>query len=655
MMLKTRYFISCAILSAALAMVGASTRAADENVSPAEKEQKLIAVLKSQATPGEKGLACKRLAVYGTEAAVPALAPLLADPDLASWARIALEVIPGPAADEALRQAMGDLSGRLLVGTINSIGVRRDAQAVRGLASRLRSSDKDVAAAAAVALGRIGGDRAASALEQALGRTQGEVSSSLAEGCIRCAESLLSEGRRAQAIRLYNTVRYGKVPKQKALEATRGVILARQLAGLPTLMEQLHSPDKAFFNIGLTTARELPGDEVTRALAAEVFQSAPERQPFLLLALADRGESEAMPTALQAAKKGSAKLKLAAVSVLERFGGPKVLAPLLECAASDDAETARAAVSALTRLPGDDVNADLLSRFSSAEGKTREVLIELAGQRTIQGALPAILRCAEEQNAGIRSAAVRAIGAIGEEKQVEDLARLLGKTQEAKDRSDIEAALLALGSRKGAGCVEHLLVLAQSGDGSSRIIALHALASAGGPNALAAIKTAVEDKDEAVQDEAVRTLSTWPNTWPEDSGVVEPLIAVARSASKTSHQVLALRGCLQFLQGDKKLQNGEKTAKVKELLPLLKRPEEKRLAIAVIHNIPNTEALELLAGFAADSALAEDACSALVKLAAKDNGLQKEQRQKALQTVITTSSDDATKKKAEEALKTLER
>ena len=101
------------------------------------------------------------LAVYGTKDAVPALAPLLLDKELSSWARIALEAIPDPAADEALRTALGKAQGRLLVGVINSIGVRRDAQAVSGLVAKLKDADADVASAAAVALGHIGGDQAA--------------------------------------------------------------------------------------------------------------------------------------------------------------------------------------------------------------------------------------------------------------------------------------------------------------------------------------------------------------------------------------------------------------------------------------------------------------------------------------------------------------
>ena len=214
-------------------------------------------------------------------------------------------------------------------------------------------------------------------------------------------------------------------------------------------------------------------------------------------------------------------------------------------------------------------------------------------------------------------------------------------------------ALLAISGRSGARAVPALLPLAQNSDSALRIIALRVLASAGGPDALGAVKSAVADKDGAVQEDAVRTLSTWPNNWPEDSGVAEPLLALARSGSKPSYQVLALRGYLQYLQGDKRLKDDEKVGKVTEVLALLKRPEEKRLAIAALGAIPTPGALELLVTFAAEPAIAEDACSAVVKLAGgRLPAVSKEQRQKALQVVVENSTSDATKKKASQLLKT---
>src|SRR5262249_16943528 len=116
-------------------LVCALTCTAKPSAWPAPKdlstnEHHLIAILKPKTPPDHKALACKRLAVYGSSAAVSSIAPLLTDKALSSWARIALEAIPGSASDDALRHALNKTEGRLLVGVINSIGVPQDAKAI---------------------------------------------------------------------------------------------------------------------------------------------------------------------------------------------------------------------------------------------------------------------------------------------------------------------------------------------------------------------------------------------------------------------------------------------------------------------------------------------------------------------------------------------
>ena len=242
------------------------------------------------------------------------------DPELTSWARIALEAIPGPEADAALRHATDKVQGRVLVGVINSIAVRRDPKAVSLLIKKLNSPDPEVASAAAVALGRIGGTKAGEALTKALATAPEAVRTAVAQGCILCAERLIAQGKRPEAVKLYDTVRVANVPWNRQLEAIRGAILARQSAGLPLLLTQLRWPDKAMFGIGLSTARELPGRDVTEALAAELRRCSPDRQSYLLLAIADRTDDAVMPTILQAATSGPRKLRLTAVGVLDRHG-----------------------------------------------------------------------------------------------------------------------------------------------------------------------------------------------------------------------------------------------------------------------------------------------------------------------------------------------
>ena len=641
-----------AAVASAMAAGQAFAAAADNQNVAEEKERQMIGVLQSDAPPQDKAMTCKQLAIYGGKAAVPSLAALLPDEQLASWARIALEAIPDPASDDALRQAMGKLKGRLLVGVINSIGVRRDAKAAGGLAERLKDADADVASAAAAALGRIGGPTAAKALEPLLATAPPAVRPTVAEGCILCAERFLADGNRDEAVRLYDTVRKADVPKQRILEAIRGAILARGAAGVPLLVEQLRATDNALFGIGLRTARELPGPEATDAVAAEMSQAASDRQALMLLALADRGDPKALPAVIKVAKSGPTHVRLAAMGAMERFGNASCVAALLEAAIESDAEVAQKAKGTLTKLSGQDVDADLLTRLPQAAGKMRQAIIELAGQRRITAALPAIVRGVDDADAGVRGAAVEALGALGDDKQVADLVRVLRKA-DANEQAGIEKALMTVSGRGGAACAAHLAPLMQGGESALRVIGLHALACAGGPAALAAVKAAISDKDEAVQDEAVRTLSTWPSMWPEDAGAAEALLALAKSAKKVPHQVLALRGYLQYVQGTRKLKDEERLAKVNAVLPLVTRAEEKRLAISALGTIETAGALEMLATFAADPAIAEEACLAIVNLAgSKDlKGVSKPQLQKALQAVVDKSKNAKTKKKAEDLLK----
>jgi len=650
MRIKKKCFAWCVVLITVAASAGAVAQDRPGPAVPA-KESDLIAVLQSNAPQGEKAITCKQLAIYGSAQAVPALAPLLLDKELSSWARIALEAIPGPAADAALRDALGLLEGRLLVGTINSIAVRRDVRAVNPLVQKLNDANASVASAAAVALGHIGGERAAQALTQSLSNAPAGVRSAVAEGCILCAEWFLAQGRTADAIKLYDTVRQATVPEQRHLEAIRGAILARQSAGVPLLIEQLRAHDREKLGIGLRAARELPGRDVTEALAGELSRISPDRRPLLLLALADRRDSAVLPTVLKAAQSSQQDLRITAINILIRLGDVSCVPVLLEAAIEDDAQLAQAALETLVRLPGKDVDADLLARLTSARAKRQQVLLELAGQRQINAALPAVAARLHDTDAGIRGAAVETVGIIGQDPQAADLVQLLQETNSARKRRGIERALLAISGRCGARCIPHLQPLIQSRNSELHMIGLHALAIIGGPSALASVKSATKSADATVQDEAVRILSTWPNNWPGDSEAGQALLTLATSAQKMSHQVLGLRGYLRYIGGNKALSNEEKVAKIKDVQSQLKRPEERRQAIAVLGEAPSASALELLTTFAEDPAIVEEAYLAMIRVAGQNiRGVSKDRRRQVLKTVIEKSKNNGTKQRARKAL-----
>lgn len=463
MTLPLRTFARGAALVAMLALLAPfHSIAADAPESSAEKQRKLIEILKSDAPPGEKGVACKRLAIYGTKEAVPVLAPLLANEQLSSWARIALQTIPGPEADEALRATLGTLQGRLLAGMINSIGIRRDAAAIPGLAAKLGDADSEVASAAAVALGNIGGDTAVKALQPLLASAPAPLRPAVAEGLIRAAERFLAEGNFAGAMALYDAVRAANVSRQKTLEATRGAILARRTEGVPLLREQLQSSDQAFFQIGLTVARELAGQEATRMLLAELDATTPDRQPYVLLAIADRGGAEALAIATKAARSVQPAMRITAIGVLERLADPSSIPVLLNASTDEDAGVSKAAKAAVSRVQGTEVDEAIIALFKRPEEKVRLTAIELAGQRRTLRAIPALLQAAEDPAPAIRTASLKVLADISTASEVAPLLRILMQTPQQDAVERVLAAICVRAAKPDSSAIT--ITKAQYGD-----------------------------------------------------------------------------------------------------------------------------------------------------------------------------------------------
>jgi HEAT repeat protein len=495
-----RYFATCAALAAVVFAMAARAIAADDTVAAAEKERKLIEVLMSDAPAKDKAVPCKQLAIYGTKNAVPALAALLSDKELSSWARIALEAIPDPAADEALRDAVGTLQGRLLIGVINSIGVRRDAQAVELLAGRLKDADADVASAAALALGRIGGQSAVQSLERSLPGAPAAVRSAIAQGCVLCAEKYLVEDKRDEAAKLYDLVRKADVPKQRVLEATRGAILARQAAGLPLLVEQLRSDDKDLFGIGLRTARELGGPEAAKALAAELETMQPvepQSQPSEVLAIikaqygADKQQvdvTERLAAAIQ-----NNQLSIEATNELAGDPAPGKVKELRVTYSLGGRETT------VTVREGQAFHIGQ----SMPEANPRQVrLIEALGDVGQTAGLPAILKAAKGGSWAARLAAIRALRRFADDSCVPVL--LDAALEPNAELSQI--AVDVLGDLPGKGADDRIAAALLKAKGKARPVLIHL---AGQRRVVAAMPTllqAVKDSDEQVRCAALAAL-----------------------------------------------------------------------------------------------------------------------------------------------------
>ena len=588
---------------------------ADGPATSPEKEQELLAVLKSDAAPADKAITCKQLAIYGSAAAVPELAKLLPIPELSSWARIALESIPGPEADEALRTATESLQGRLLVGTINSIGVRRDAAAVAALSGKLKDADAEVAAAAAVALGRIGNDDASKALRTALADSSPEVRSFVAEGCVLCAERLHSEGKSADAIAIYDEVRAADVHLQRIVEATRGAILARGRDGIPLLVEQLHADDRTLFRLALGTAREFPGSEIDQVLVTEMMTSPDDRAALIVQAMADRKDTVVLTAILKAAEQGPLAVRLSAVDALARVGDVTCLNSLLKIAVDKDAELSVAAKDTLAELPGDNVNAQIVALLPKAEGATYPLLIELVGKRRIE-AVPQLLKALDNNSGVVRTAALVALGETVSLQQLSVLIDQVVAPKKAEDAEIAQKALKAASIRMAdrEACAKELSAAVDRVKSVPvKGTLLQILGAMGGTNALQAIGKAAKSTDAQLQDISSRLLGEWMT---EDAAPV--LLELAKIPSNP-YQVRALRGYIRIAR-QFVLPDAKRTEMCQTAFDAARQTAEKKLVLDILKRYPTVDNLKMSIKLMKVQELKDDATQAMLVIAQKLSG-----------------------------------
>jgi HEAT repeat protein len=586
-----------ASLLLAIAVWGATAAFADES--------QLIGVLKSDASQADKAAACRQLARVATKESVPVLAGLLGDEKLSHMARYALETIRDPSVDDALRDTLGKVQGRSLLGVIGSLGMRRDARAVDTLAKMLASLDADVAQATARALGNIGTPEAAKALDAAKAGATPANHLAICEGLFRCAESLSAQGQGAQAMAIYDALRsLPKVPAQVRTAALRGAILTRGRDGVPVVLEAVRSTDKALVAGAARAAMELPGPEVAAALAGELPSLPANKQVLVSNILGRRGDKCAGPALLALASKGDDASRLAAVRNLTRLAYAPAVPLLAELALAGETDLAAAARSCLANFPSKEADAAILGMLGHNDPKVRSLAVEMIAQRDAVASSASLLKAAEDPEEIVRLSAIKALHHQAGEAQLPGLLSVLVKARSSAEIQAAEAAVNALcasQSRPTGGNV--VIIKAEYGEGPGRSADVTKKVTAlvkGGALAIEATNGAFGDP---AHGKVKRLRVEYTVNGVNASGTVREGETLKFTATSTSPEVVAaICGAMQGAQGEAKLALLQtlRTAGGPKALETVKAalsdsdPQVKDAAIRVLCNWLTPDALPLL-------------------------------------------------------------
>ncbi len=189
-------------------------------------EKSLVDALASGISRSAQDYVCRKLRLVGTSQSVEALAALLAAEDTSHIARYALERIPNKKAAKAMRDALPKVSKKLKPGIIGSLGVRRDKKSIMVFSKHLGHSDIQVAKAAAQSLGLIGTSAAAKELSKFAKKASANMKLPVADASLVCAEQLLADGEKSEAVALYKELKGDDKPAHVKAAAMKGILTA---------------------------------------------------------------------------------------------------------------------------------------------------------------------------------------------------------------------------------------------------------------------------------------------------------------------------------------------------------------------------------------------------------------------------------------------
>jgi HEAT repeat protein len=616
-----------------------------------------LAELLSESTLECKSFICRQLWFIGTADSVPAIAKLLMDEETADIACYAIGQNPSAEAGKALREVLDNVSPKVQIRIINLLGDRRDDQSVEAIGKLVFGAEREVGEAAVAALGKIGGSKARKLLVEARAKGDSELRFAATDAYLRCAEDLVAEGKSKQATVIYKEL----VSKDEAAiirsAAIKGLADAGGQETVPLVIAALRDENRMVRTTARSCVRTMKGQGVTELFANELPKTPPDEQVLLIGALADRGDTAALPAITAAAESANTEVRKAVLQAVGKLGDASSVGYLVKAATEGvSSEEKSTAVNSLKLLRGSGVDDAIVKSMQHSQPSVRSQLIQVLFERNAVGTVPALLGEAVNPDRKVCRVAFKALGGLAGEKDLPSLVKLLVKLEDDGSRSQAERAVVTVSRKIGETSKQADAVLA--GLRSEKRVAvrcslLRALGGIANNNALRTLEEASKETNPAVRDTAVRTLAKWPN-----ATAAEVLLEIYNSTQNQIHRLLSLRGFVRLLAlpagepfGYAQGKLVEKTLKMcRQAMYQARGPAEQKLVLSGLSNVSDPGALSMVEPFLRVETVRAEAAMAMIKIAGAIIETHPDRAKMTMNKLLAVSKEEDLRKQAKEII-----
>ncbi len=580
-----------------------------------ELETALVRLLSPSATFEANRFACQQLAVYGTEASLPALAELLKRRDVTGIACLALSTHPSTLANKVLREALTASTGADRVQIIVALGSRKDALAVPILAKLARDPDFKTAATAIAALGKIAGREALESLSSLRGLSDPERAYLAVMASLVAADRFVEAGLNATAADIYEDLLGPSQPPKVRRAAFEGLMRTDADGGEKRIEEVLDGQDVLLKPSAIAQIAVLTGPDVSRKFALELPGLDPAVQVLLIEALAKRNDSYARAAIVEQVSADNSDVRRTAIIALADIGDESAVGVLVKTlGAIEDKDERSIIVTTLSSLQGGEVvDESIIASLRKSSVSIRASLIEVLRRRLCTAAVPVLLEDAASTNGDVAEEAFRALGELASSDAVVQLMARLIDLRAPSARSAAETAVAKVLRKVPDPALRSATILAlmrQTKKIETRCSLISLLKVCADAKALGAVKTALEDSDSSIRDAALRSLAGWPDAAAWD------LLAEVYSDSKVlREQRLALQGLVRLGHIENNSPTDTLVGHYELLLNNVRDDTELKLILSALAGCAHPDALALVLPLRENAQVKAEAEAAIRKIA----------------------------------------
>ncbi len=395
------------------------------------------------------------------------------------------------------------------------------------------------------------------------------------------------------------------------------VPLAVRADGSDDLVNQiiplLSHPDREFRAAALEKVRTAAkGTAATQTFAAQLPKLDPSAQAALITALGDRGDVAARPAVLEQLGSSDEAVRAAALAALGEIGTPADLPQLAKALTSGSDAEKQAARKALIRMGDPAVVKAIAADSKTASPQLRAKLIEVLATRRATGELDAIIAATMDDDGGVRTAAMNALGQIGTPDRLAAMLPGVLKADRGRERDNAERNVAEVCKRisnedeRG----EALIAALDTIDAARRDELMPLVGRVGGRRLIKFVADIATGDDASRRAFGVDALGKWPDASPADT-----LLEIADKTTDASERRHAFLAYVKVCAIRDRRNDQQRLERMKQAMKEARTSEEKLAVLNRTRTAYDVEAMRFVRPYLDQPEFCQMACETIVELA----------------------------------------